>query len=127
MESGLAFAVNLTFVTLWKATLQSDPQLIPAGLLVTVPSPVPVFTTVRLYSPSQLNVAVTDLPLSIVTTQSPVPEHAPDQPAKADPDERVAVNVTDVPSVNDALQVEPQSIPEGVLITVPSPVPSLET
>ena len=63
-----------------------------------------------------------------VIGQGAVPEHPPpDQPVKVDPDEGSAVNVTVVPSVNDALQVEPQSIPGGSLVTLPSPVPDLET
>jgi hypothetical protein len=32
-----------------------------------------------------------------MNTQLPVPEHAPDQPKKIDPDEGAAVNVTLVP------------------------------
>jgi hypothetical protein len=38
-----------------------------------------------------------------------------------------AVSVTSVPSANGALQVAPQSIPEGLLVTVPLPVPDVTT
>jgi hypothetical protein len=63
-----------------------------------------------------------------VMVQGPVPEHPPpDHPVKVDPDDGAAVNVTLVPSIKDALQVEPQSIPAGVLVTVPVPVPDLVT
>jgi hypothetical protein len=75
---------------------QVAPQLIPAGELVTVPLPVPAFTSVR----AKLwvaNVAVTDLAASIVTLQEPLPVHAPLQPVKVAPEEAVAVRVTEVP------------------------------
>jgi hypothetical protein len=44
-----------------------------------------------------LNVAVTDSAALIVTTQLPVPLHAPLHPANADPAAGVAVSVTTVP------------------------------
>ena len=75
---------------------QVVPQLIPVGLLVTVPVPVPVFDTVRAYVFS-VNVAVTDLAALIVTTHVPVPVHpAPLQPVKVEPVAGVAVRVTDI-------------------------------
>ena len=52
-----------------------------------------------------------------------VPEQAPDHPAKADPEAAVAVSVTDVPLGKLAAHVEPQLIPDGLLVTVPVPVP----
>jgi hypothetical protein len=55
------------------------PQVIPAGLLVTVPVPVPLFATVRVKFWS-VKVAVTLLAASMVTAHAPVPEHAPLQP-----------------------------------------------
>jgi hypothetical protein len=70
--------------------------LIPAGLLVTVPVPVPALLTVKANC-WILKVAVTDCAALIVTTQLPVPEHAPLQPANVDPADGEAVNVTDVP------------------------------
>ena len=41
--------------------------------------------------------AVTAISAFMITTHVPVPEHAPDQPPKVDPDAGVAVNVTLVP------------------------------
>lgn len=40
-EPAAGVAVNVMLVPVAKASLQSKPQLIPAGLLVTVPLPVP--------------------------------------------------------------------------------------
>jgi hypothetical protein len=40
-------AVKATTVLLLKADEQTDPQVMPAGLLVTVPLPAPVLLTVR--------------------------------------------------------------------------------
>jgi hypothetical protein len=53
------------------------------------------------------------------------PEHAPDHPLKEPPEAGAAVSVTLVPEGNAALQVEPQFMPAGLLVTVPDPV--LET
>ncbi len=73
------------------------PQLIPAGLLVTVPVPFPAFVTVSVCGPA-LNVAVTDTGWVIVTVQLPVPLQPPPlHPVKADPASADAVNVTGVP------------------------------
>ncbi len=43
-----AWAVSVTEVPLAKEAEQVEPQLIPAGELVTVPDPVPLFCTVSL-------------------------------------------------------------------------------
>lgn len=44
-----------------------------------------------------------------------------DQPAKTEPEEGVAVKVTTVPLLRVFVQVVPQVIPEGLLVTVPKP------
>jgi hypothetical protein len=44
-----------------------------------------------------LKTAFTDLAASTVTTQAPVPMHAPLQPANVEPGDAVAVSVTGVP------------------------------
>jgi hypothetical protein len=43
---GAALARSTTFVSLLNSALQTGPQLIPAGRLSTLPSPVPVVSTV---------------------------------------------------------------------------------
>jgi hypothetical protein len=73
--------------------------LIRLSLPVTVPTPVPDFVTVKLYT-DVANVAVTDVAAFIVTVQVPVPEQPPpDQPVKVYPLLAQAVKVTDVPGL----------------------------
>ena len=61
------------------------------------------------------------------TVHVPVPVQAPDQPANVEPEVAAAVSVTCVPLAKLALQVAPQLIPEGLLVTVPAPVPASAT
>ena len=75
-----------------------------------------------------VNAAVTDMFAVIETVHwLPLVESQPLQPAKVDPAAAAAVSVTEVPSLNCAEQVEPQLTPLGELVTVPEPVPDLET
>jgi len=66
VEPLLGFAVSVTDVPMVKLALHVDPQLMPAGLLVCVPVPVPEFVTVSCAvagggGTEALNVAVTDV------------------------------------------------------------------
>jgi hypothetical protein len=73
-------------------------QLIPVGLLVTVPVPVPASVTVSANCTGVvLNVAVTDFAALIVIEQLPVPVQAPLHPANVEPVPAEAVSVTGVP------------------------------
>jgi hypothetical protein len=122
-------AVSVTWVPFANAAEQLDPQSIPAGALVTVPPPLPARTTVRVSGGAgeRVNVAVTVVSEPSVSWQVPVPEQPPpDQSVNVEPAAGVAVSVTTVPSLNDAEQLEPQSIPEGELVTDPEPVPDVE-
>src|SRR5581483_9191021 len=69
-------------------------------------------------------VAVTELAAFKVTLQAPVPEQAPLQARKREPVLGEAVSCTTVPPAKLALQVRPQVIPDGELVTVPLPVPA---
>src|SRR6478736_4834842 len=105
---------------------QVAPQVIPAGLELTEPDPVPDFETFRV-SVFTVKVAVTEWAASIVTMQVPVPEQSPVHPAKSELTSGVAVRVTTVPNAKSFVQVDPQSIPAGLEDTEPEPVPSVAT
>jgi hypothetical protein len=105
-------------------------QLIPAGLLTTVPWPVPAkFTvSVSLAATTAAKVAVTLSLDATVTLQVPVPEHPPPlHPVKVLPPVGVAVSVTCVFGAKLAEQAVPQLIPPEELVTVPVPVPAKTT
>jgi len=121
-------AVRVTAVPLVNDAEQVLPQEMPAGVLVTVPLPVPALVTVSAMGDcTSVNVAVTDVAALIVTTHVPVPEQPPPlQPLNVDPAADAAVRVTAVPLVNACEQVAPQEIPAGELVTVPLPVPDFD-
>ena len=58
---------------------------------------------------------------------APLPAHAPVQPAKYPPGSAAAESVTSEPYGKGFVQVAPQAIPPGALVTVPVPAPDLET
>src|SRR5918995_961871 len=125
-------AVSVTGVSCGNPAEQSDPQLMPAGSLVTVPLPPPDLTTVRVrvvgVGDVFVNSATTLRAWSIETVQVPVPEQpAPVQPVKAEPLSAVAVSVTSVPPVYPKEQSGRQLMAPGLLVTVPLPVPLSET
>jgi hypothetical protein len=77
------------------AAPEASVQLIPAGLLVMVPLPLPEPAIER--TSGAVNVAVTCRVWSIVTEQGPVPVHAPVHPANALFAAGDAVSTTTVP------------------------------
>lgn len=88
-------AVNVTVALELKFALQvAAVQLMPAGLLVTVPDPATVTLT-----PNAVvsKLAFTSCTAFIVTVQEPVPEQAPLQPVKVELGPGVALKVTEVP------------------------------
>src|SRR4051794_23622951 len=70
-------------------------------------------------------VAVTALSASSVTEHAPLPVHAPDQPANAEPESGTADSATVVPLHHWNAHVVPQAIPPGLELTVPEPIPAL--
>jgi hypothetical protein len=126
-----AVAVSVTGVPLSKGVVwvaHVGPQLMPGGVLVTVPLPLPALVRVR-ETGEGIKVAVTVVLAVRVTVQGPVPEHPPSfQPAKNEPTAAVAVSVTGVPLSKGVVwvaHVGPQLMPGGVLVTVPLPLPAL--
>src|SRR5207247_9999259 len=75
-----------------------------------------------------VKVAVTAVVAVRVSVQGPVPVQAPPlQPVKTEPAAGVAVSVTTVPSSKVDEQTPGQPMPGGLLVTVPEPVPAVET
>src|SRR5680860_25559 len=108
-------------------------QLMPAGSPTTSPLPVPECRTLNVRSPGGgaaifVKVATTSPFEAKSTTQvEDVPVHAPLQPPNVEPVVGVAVSVTELPSTNSLLQTLPQSMPAGLLVTTPLPLPALVT
>jgi len=127
VEFAAGLADRVTLAPLPKFALQVPGQLMPVGVLVTVPDPVPANVTVSAKFTVALKVAVTDRAALMVTAQLAVPVHAPLQPAKVEPVVGVSAKMTLVPLAKLALQVPGQLMPAGVLVTVPLPVPAAVT
>src|SRR5207249_1706211 len=109
-EPGAGLAVRATAVPLAKLAEQVDPQLIPSGLLVTVPAPSPAAETVS--TNVRVKVAVTEVSVVMATTHGAVPTQPPPlQPVNTEPGAGLAVRVTVASLANLAEQVDPQSIP----------------
>jgi hypothetical protein len=121
VEPAAAAAVRVTEVV--KPAEQVKPQSMPAGVLVTVPLPLPAGVTVRRYV-LRVKVAVTVVSAIKGTVQVPVPGHpvTPVLPVKLEPTAATAVNVTEVLKLPE--QAEGQLMPAGALVTVPLPVPA---
>ena len=97
VDPALGEAVKVTLVPELYGSEQSAPQLMPAGLEVTVPEPVPDLVTER-ENEEIAKVAVTEVLPVTVTLQVPVPEQPPPlQPEKTDPAPAEAVRATLVP------------------------------
>ena len=126
VEVVAAVAVRVTDFPLGKLPLHVLGQVMPAGLLVTVPVPVPALCTERMIGAAViLKVAIAVTVALGASLHEDVPVQAPDHPANVEPDVAVAVSVTDVPLAKLALHVLGQLMPAGLLITVPAPVPAL--
>lgn len=88
-------AVSVTCVPGAKLPVQTVPQVIPAGVLVTVSPPVPESCTIRAYEfASALKFAITETALFIATVHVPVPLHAPPQPANVEVPDGMAASET---------------------------------
>ena len=93
-------AVRVTLLPLLKLAEHRVPQLMPLGLLVTLPAP--LVTTLKLYfdgAGAGVKVAVTDAAAFSAKLQAPVPVQAPLQPLNTMPASGVAVRLTCVPDV----------------------------
>jgi hypothetical protein len=98
VEPEAAIAVKVTELPLLSVVEQELPQLIPVGLLVTVPVPVPARFTESVYVLMTLKTAVQFMLAFIVTLPS-LQSASPDQVAKVEPVAGAAVNFTTLPPV----------------------------
>jgi hypothetical protein len=123
-----AAADRLTDVPDAKVAVQTVLHVIPAGALVTVPVPPPETVTASPTVVSEVNVAVMVVALVGATVHVPVPEQAPpDQPAKTEPADGVAVRTTELPDGKVAEHAVPHVMPAGALVTLPLPAPARTT
>ena len=130
LEPLMIEAVNFTMVFWLNEALQIGSQLIPAGLLETLPDPDPALLTVKakVFAGAVLKVAVTVCAALMLTSQdAAVLLQAPLQPAKTLPLAGAAISVMFDPLAKFAVQVVPQLIPAMVLETAPEPVPFFVT
>jgi len=87
----------------------------------------PVMVTVQVDPAAEVGV-MRDLPfVRLVLAFADDEPSQPVQLVKVEPVAGVGVRVTTVPESKSAVQVDPQSIPEGLLATVPEPLPGLVT
>jgi hypothetical protein len=119
-------------------TVQSSGDGIPVGLLVTVPEPGPLAWTIK-FAGSLLKATLTFVSAFTVSVQleaepAELEQGNPSQPPKALAGAGLAVRVTWVPAVTfieHAVAATPQSMPAGLLVTVPEPTsgpnPTVET
>lgn len=127
VEPAAGVAVRVTTPFRVSMAKQARPQSMAGGSLVTLPEPGPMFSTTRSTGGGGgLNRAVTVWLLLISTVQSPVPLHAPLQPANVDVAEGTAVSVIHVSFSTSIEQLRVrQSTPASGLTTAPEPRPAL--
>jgi hypothetical protein len=125
-EPAVGVAVSVTPAPVLKFAEQVAPQLMPAGVLLTVPVPVPAKVTLigKAFGTKSASTVWAEFR---VTEQAPVPEQAPLQPLNTEPAAGVGVRVTTEPLEKIAAQVAPQLIPAGALTTDPVPAPDVVT
>lgn len=126
----IAIGVSVTgdVISNWFAQVP-EVQLIPAGLLDTVPEPVPLTDTLTVRVTGKLlKVAVTVVSVLRAITHVPVPLQPPPlQPAKSEPAAGEGVSVM-VAGGNVFIQVpDAQFTPAGLLVTEPVPGPAICT
>src|SRR6266545_6130704 len=118
-------ARRTTRVAAAKFAEQSVTQSIDPGLPVTRPFPLPLRLTFSVL-PLTANMAVQVLLRFMITTPSKQ-SGSPLHPEKTEPEAGVGVRATVAPFEKSAVQVDPQSIPTGLLVTLPVPVPAVVT
>lgn len=124
-------AVNVTVNPVSNKALHVPGQLIPVGVLTTVPDPVPVkLTLTRFCGVGKPNVALNTRTPGWFTVNvqtglmlQPWELASPPQLRKREPLAGVAVTVIVVPTGKVSVHVPGQAMPAGLELTVPLPVP----
>src|SRR5438128_706518 len=101
----------------------------PVMLLVETPSaPIVDRLALRITCAIRVSKIAPTLFAAFIVTEHPAdPVHVPLQPTKVDAESGNAASATLVPSAKSAVQAVPQSMPPGVLLTVPPPEPAFVT
>lgn len=122
-EFAAAVSVSVTWVPLVKLVLQVGAQLIPPGLLATVPAPASVTVSTTAFWMA-LKLAVTCwLALSVNMQVGLLPLQPPVHPANEEFAAAASVRAIEVPLAKLALQEGAHVMPAGLLLTVPPPAP----
>lgn len=121
-----AVAFSVTLDAAGKANVQTAPQSMPAGSLLTMPRPLPPRLTVR-GSCCRRKVTVMSSVLFTLSAHTGLDAQtaaSPDHVSNSNPLPRIAAasNVMVDPVAKLAVQVVPQSMPAGVLKTRPVPI-----
>ena len=123
VEPAAGVATRATTVPRLNDAEQVLPQLRPAGLLVTIPVPVPTVETATVKSCAGWRLNVAAQVESAFRVIEPLVQPEPLQPANVEPAAGVAIKVMIVQLLKAAEQVLPQLMPAGLLVTAPFPVP----
>lgn len=125
VEPVLGVAESVTEAPTTYGALQLAPQLIPDGLEVTTPVPVPDLATVKVNAGAN----VAEIVVSDISEMAHVGEelHGLPHPVKTEPSKAAAVKVTVKPLANLPEHDTPQSSPAGADVTFPAPLPSRVT
>jgi hypothetical protein len=119
---GVGVASMVVVVPAGKEREQADPQLMPAGVLLTVPWPTFVIATGKTVPASTNDATAAAAHLAVTVHEGATPRHEPDQPANTQPDSGVACSVTRVPTGSTAPQAVPHAIPAAGPEIEPFPV-----
>ena len=119
-----ALGVGISFTTVFwpNSAEQAMPQSMFAGLVVTFPEPFPARV---ILSPKEIGLKdALQLRLPVIVTIPSEQSASPLQPVNCEPEAAMACRVTELPDVKFAEHLLPQSMPAGLEMTLPLPVPA---
>jgi hypothetical protein len=119
---GFGVASMVVVVPAGKEREHAEPQLMPVGVLLTIPWPTFVIATGKTVPATTNDATAADAHLAVTVHEGATPRHEPDQPANTQPASGVACSVTRVPTGRTAPQAVPQEIPAAGPEIDPFPV-----